>query len=199
MYLSFNFNNWFGKGVKNKQLPDWVDELNNEQLESLLEGYYHGDGYKRNNQQEAVSVSPKLGSQLVRYNANLGRGVSLKIVNGKYYDVQYTIDMSNKLNRIYKIDDYITFPIKSLHVSKPKRGEERVYDLSVEDDHSFVVGNYNVHNCFRIGQKNDVSTRMWETLKNKKDVISTIMGEKTLTDDEITELIINNFLIDETD
>ena len=208
--LAFNFNNWFGKGVKNKQLPDWVDELNNEQLESLLEGYYHGDGYKRNNQQEAVSVSPKLGSQLVRYNANLGRGVSLKIVNGKYYDVQYTIDMSNKLNRIYKIDDYITFPIKSLHVSKPKRGEERVYDLSVEDDHSFVVGNYNVHNCFRIGQKNDVnvyyqlfdntiSTRMWETLKNKKDVISTIMGEKTLTDDEITELIINNFLIDETD
>jgi intein/homing endonuclease len=195
--LAINFNNWFGKGVKNKQLPDWVDELNNEQLENLLEGFYHGDGYKRKNTQEAISASPKLGSQLIRYNANLGRGVSLKIVDGKYYDIEYTIDINNKLNRVYKIGDYITYPIKSLHISKPKRGEERVYDLSVEDDHSFIVGNYNVHNCFRIGQKNDVnvyyqlfmdtiSVRMWETLKNKKDVIDTIMGDNKLTEEQIT-------------
>ncbi len=199
--LAINFNNWFGKGVKNKQLPDWVDELNDEQLENLLEGFYHGDGYKRKNTQEAVSVSTKLGSQLIRYNANLGRGILLKIVDGKYYDIEYTIDINNKLNRVYKIGDYITYPIKSLHISKPKRGEERVYDLSVEDDHSFIVGNYNVHNCFRIGQKNDVnvyyqlfdntiSTRMWEMLNNKKDIISTIMGEKILTEDEITTLLV---------
>ena len=198
--LAINFNNWFGKGIKNKQLPDWVDELNNEQLENLLEGYYHGDGYRRKNTQEAVTVSTKLGSQLIRYNANLDRGICLKVVKGIYYDIEYTNDINNKLNRVYKIGDYITFPIKSLYISKPKRGEERVYDLSVEDDHSFVIGNYNVHNCYRIGQNNDVnvyyqlfedtiSTRMWEMLRNKKDVISTIMGEKKLTDDEITDLL----------
>lgn len=55
--------------------------------------------------------------------------------------------------------------------------------------------------AFRIGQKNDVnvyyqlfdntiSTRMWEMLNNKKDIISTIMGEKILTDDEITTLLV---------
>jgi len=55
--------------------------------------------------------------------------------------------------------------------------------------------------AFRIGQKNDVnvyyqlfdntiSTRMWETLKYKKDIISTIMGEKELTEEEITEKLI---------
>ena len=54
--------------------------------------------------------------------------------------------------------------------------------------------------AYRIGQNNDVnvyyqlfedtiSTRMWEMLRNKKDVISTIMGEKKLTDDEITDLL----------
>ncbi len=54
--------------------------------------------------------------------------------------------------------------------------------------------------AYRIGQNNDVnvyyqlfedsiSTRMWDMLKNKKDVISTIMGEKKLTDDEITDLL----------
>jgi hypothetical protein len=30
---------------------------------------------------------------------------------------------------------------------------------------------------------------MWEMLRNKKDIISTIMGEKKLTDDEITDLL----------
>jgi SWI/SNF-related matrix-associated actin-dependent regulator 1 of chromatin subfamily A len=59
--------------------------------------------------------------------------------------------------------------------------------------------------AFRIGQKNDVnvyyqlfdgtiSTRMWEMLKNKRDIISTIMGEKVMTEDEITELLIEQLL-----
>jgi len=50
---------------------------------------------------------------------------------------------------------------------------------------------------YRIGQKNDVnvyyqlfmdtiSVRMWETLKNKKDIIDTIMGDNKLSDEEIT-------------
>jgi hypothetical protein len=30
---------------------------------------------------------------------------------------------------------------------------------------------------------------MWETLKNKKDIISTIIGDKKLTDEEIIEII----------
>ncbi len=49
---------------------------------------------------------------------------------------------------------------------------------------------------YRIGQKNDVniyyqlfedtiSTKMWEILRNKKDVISTIMGDKQMTEEEI--------------
>lgn len=55
--------------------------------------------------------------------------------------------------------------------------------------------------AFRIGQKNDVnvyyqlfddtiSTRMWDMLNSKKDVIATIMGEKEFTEEEITELLI---------
>jgi SWI/SNF-related matrix-associated actin-dependent regulator 1 of chromatin subfamily A len=102
-------------------------------------------------------------------------------------------------------NDYLLYPILSLHVSKPKKGEELVYDLSVEDDHSFVVGNYNVHNCYRIGQKNNVniyyqifedtiSITMWDVLKNKKDVISTIIGDKNITDEEISKTIIDNII-----
>jgi superfamily II DNA or RNA helicase len=196
--LSINFNNWFGKGVKNKCLPDWVDELNVEQLENLLDGYYHGDGYRRKNTQQAVTASNKLGSQLIRYNANLGRGVTLKIVDNLYYNVEYTVDINNKLNRIYKVGEHLTYPIKTIHISKPKRGEERVYDLSVKDDHSFVVGGYNVHNCYRIGQtsmvniyyqlfEDTINTRMWYTLSRKRDIINQIIG--TGTAKEMVKLI----------
>ena len=61
--------------------------------------------------------------------------------------------------------------------------------------------------AFRIGQKNDVnvyyqlfedtiSTRMWDMLNNKKDIIATIIGDKKLTEEEIntimTEQLMNN-------
>ena len=59
--------------------------------------------------------------------------------------------------------------------------------------------------AFRIGQKNDVnvyyqlfddtiSSRMWMMLNNKKDVISTIMGDKKLTDDDITTLLVDELI-----
>ena len=59
--------------------------------------------------------------------------------------------------------------------------------------------------AFRIGQKNDVnvyyqlfddtiSSRMWMMLNNKKDVISTIMGDKKLTDDDITALLVDELI-----
>jgi SWI/SNF-related matrix-associated actin-dependent regulator 1 of chromatin subfamily A len=59
--------------------------------------------------------------------------------------------------------------------------------------------------AFRIGQKNDVnvyyqlfkdtiSIRMWEMLNYKKDVISTIMGEKEMTEDEITTLLVEQLI-----
>jgi SWI/SNF-related matrix-associated actin-dependent regulator 1 of chromatin subfamily A len=58
--------------------------------------------------------------------------------------------------------------------------------------------------AFRIGQKNDVtvyyqlfedtiSNRMWETLNKKKQIISTIIGDKTpISDDEINFIIANS-------
>lgn len=59
--------------------------------------------------------------------------------------------------------------------------------------------------AFRIGQNNDVnvyyqlfdntiSTRMWEMLNNKKDVIATIMGDRKITEEEITNLLIGEII-----
>jgi SWI/SNF-related matrix-associated actin-dependent regulator 1 of chromatin subfamily A len=59
--------------------------------------------------------------------------------------------------------------------------------------------------AFRIGQKNDVnvyyqlfddtiSTRMWETLRQKKDIISVIIGDKKMTEEEITIAMIEQLM-----
>ncbi len=59
--------------------------------------------------------------------------------------------------------------------------------------------------AFRIGQKYDVlvnyqlfvdtiSIRMWDTLKSKKEIIATIMGDKTLTEEEIIEMMTEKML-----
>lgn len=201
--LAINFNVWFGKGVKNKKMPEWVDELNDEQLQSLLNGYNHGDGYKRRNIQQNVTASSILGSQLVRYNANLNNNIRVSFINYnglEHYQSECSTNMSNKLNKIVKKGEYIIYPIKSIHISKPKRGHERVYDLSVEDDHSFVVGNYNVHNCHRLGQRENVTvyynlfsdtvvTKMWHTLKRKKDIINQIMSANENMSDVIENVV----------
>ena len=62
--------------------------------------------------------------------------------------------------------------------------------------------------AFRIGQKNDVnvyyqlfldtiSTRMWFMLNNKKDVIATIMGDKKMSEDEITAFMAEQLMQEE--
>jgi len=62
--------------------------------------------------------------------------------------------------------------------------------------------------AFRIGQKNDVnvyyqifldtiSTRMWMMLRNKKDVISTIMGDKKLSEEEAIDIMMYKIIDEE--
>ena len=61
--------------------------------------------------------------------------------------------------------------------------------------------------AYRIGQKNDVnvyyqlfentiSTRMWEVLRTKKDIIATIIGDKKMSEEELLEIMTEK-LIDE--
>jgi len=55
------------------------------------------------------------------------------------------------------------------------------------EDRAYRIGQNNDVNVYYQLFENTISTRMWEMLRNKKDVISIIMGEKTLSEDEITD------------
>lgn len=205
--LAKNFNKWFGVGSENKKLPYWVNELNENQLTHLLNGYFHGDGYHRKNTQNMVTTSPLLCSQLIISNANLGRPVSLRIVKPKksnnktaYYVEFNTSNEISYRNRIRKINDYIVYPINSITKRKSPHNDERVYDISVEDDHSFVTNVFNVHNCYRYGQKNSVLVYypifentveriVYNILQKKKNIIDQVMGDGEYSESFSRELI----------
>jgi len=139
----------------NKKVPFEFLSYPKEILESLIEGYYLGDGYiSRNGLKTAATVSKTLAYQLKIILCNLGFSPSLRIhsehidKNGvnhkKSFIVSWWIKESKKLDSIiledkilYRIVDKKIFPCKN----------RRVFDLTVERDHSYTVNGIAVHNC----------------------------------------------------
>lgn len=63
------------------------------------------------------------------------------------------------------------------------------------EDRAYRIGqNENVNVYYQLFE-DTISTRMWHTLRNKKDIISTIIGDKQ--DDEITDAMIDKLMEDE--
>ena len=158
--LGYLFKKWCGETSHSKQFPDWVYNLSSRQINVLLKGYYDADGYycKFNNQVSGVTVSSKLASQLLvlgsmtqknmQFNKRVSKGNSF---NGNkefsFYSLEYSI---SKNPRIKIKNNYLLYPVTSVTISK--FAGEKCYDLTVEDDNSFIIGVASVHNCFRIGQ-----------------------------------------------
>lgn len=187
--LASQFIKWFGHDSYTKRLPLWVFDLNDVQLTALLNGYFKGDGYYRNNQQSSCTASPILASQLMIVNAMLRRPISTGVRKDGNFSYFHTANKES-VCRIMVKDDHILLPISEVVIKIPnkKNGADRVYDLEIENDSTFVVGGAVVHNCMRIGQKNNVNVfyplidgtldiEMFDALTTKKEVINTIMGD----------------------
>jgi hypothetical protein len=78
--------------------------------------------------------------------------------NANCWNFEYSLfDKIKRIKLIKNDNGNIIYPIQEIKIYKPKRNDEKVYDLTVEDDESFIVGLSTVHNCHRIGQKNVVN------------------------------------------
>lgn len=185
------FNKWFGTGAHNKKFPEWVFDLSARQIKILLKGYYRANGYQRNDIQQASTVSNKLIYQLCLINAKLGLTASLHYSDfSKCWSFEYTNSNSDKF-RILNKNNCILYPIKKVEIYKPKRKKERVYDLTIEDDASFVVGLSSVHNCHRYGQKNavliqhlvingSIDSKLAKMCVKKQEVITEALDEEPI-------------------
>jgi intein/homing endonuclease len=189
--LRNNFRKWFGEGAYNKQIPDFIFHLNNNQIKSFLRGYYDADGYERKNTQQASTVSKYLVYQLVLLEGLLNNCPTVRFNDSaKCWSIEYSIKDKIKRNGLIRnIDGNIIYPIQEIRIYKPKRNDERVYDLTIEDDESFIVGLSSVHNCHRIGQKDAVNIYplifpdtiddyVYSSIENKRKEIVKVMDNE---------------------
>lgn len=141
----------FGKYAEGKELPEWVWGLSIQQQHWLLDGLAASDGYNRagKGRIDYVTASDKLASQVYRLAVNCGYAVCKSLSPEK----------SGRHNVITWCKNGTAGTILEIRhrYSKKTRGKrERVYDLTVEDCASFVVGPAVVHNCHRVGQREQV-------------------------------------------
>ncbi len=144
----------FGQGATRKTLPAWIFSL--PERDEFLEGYLAGDGHWVTRSQRAgVTTSPCLAAGLRLLAVSLGFTVSTstvlpsphKVIDGR------TVNQSPWWRvTMVKNDARYTHDVGPFHWSKQRRivrpqGQEKVYDLTVAQDHSFTAWGFVVHNC----------------------------------------------------
>ena len=148
----------FGYKASDKFIPSFVFDLPVNLLQSFLNGYMSGDGCRTNNLYKATSVSRKLIYGLGQIVAKVyHRPFSIyyfkrqptckiegRIVNQKdTYSIAYKLTTDIQDKAFYE-DGYIWFPINSITNTNTM---QEVYDITVENAHSFTANGAIVHNC----------------------------------------------------
>ncbi|EIJ25820.1 DNA (cytosine-5-)-methyltransferase [Bifidobacterium longum subsp. longum 1-6B] len=145
----------FGIHAAGKNLPSWVFGMKREWRQALFDGYLESDGCILSNGKKTTSISLPLTTGMKILASGLGKASSVtysmpkrklcviegRIVNehGFYSQTYY----SNSRSALISKDGFWGLVRKKL----PGRKNIRVYNLEVEDDHSYVAAGIAVHNC----------------------------------------------------
>jgi SNF2 family DNA or RNA helicase len=78
----------------------------------------------------------------------------------------------------------IYFLFKNIYHYNNEQAEDRAYRIGQNED---------VNVYYQLFE-NTVSTRMWNILNNKKNIISTIIGDKKLSEEELLEIITDKLI-----
>lgn len=167
----------FGRNAETKKIPEEIFNIylsNKELSKILIKSMWEGDGSFTCNSYEYTTISEELTNQIRLLLINLGLFPSVKKTNrlcnfnGKYrMTYQITIkgkdyvnsmndiigmgeskSIKNKKNIIEK-DDYYWFPIQEI---KKENYNGIVYNLSVEEDETYVCDFVAVHNCLPMSE-----------------------------------------------
>lgn len=131
----------FGKGFADKRLPEWIFGLDNSLIESLIDGFLCGDGINYKNLKEN-------NNQFALANPTLCYEISLL---ARKIGLHSRTNFLCKGRLIKHRTARTTLGIDETHIilnSFPDAVE--VFDMEVEEDHSFVAGDIICHNCFVI-------------------------------------------------
>ena len=181
------FTEQFGYYAHSKKISAEVLNLPVELLKSFIEGYFSGDGsYSEINKlYKCTTTSEELiygiGQCIAKvyhrpYSIYKENRPDTSVIEGRTVNQRDTYSLTFKMttgkqDKAFYEDGHIWFPFNGLE----NDGKETVYDIEVEDDHSFTVFNTIVHNCQDIsvagkqkGLDMDSGTRsglLWECQK----------------------------------
>ncbi len=144
-----------------KYIPSFVFSLPKQEILEVLDGYISADGYTSLDRIKITTVSTKLALQTRKLLFQVGIPSTLREDKREMTSIplkdgnsQYTInipsngsiyDIPKSRQNIYKIEkDFIKLKVRNID-KKPKT-KTKVYDFTVEDDHSYTTTNYIVHN-----------------------------------------------------
>lgn len=153
------FDKEFGVGCKNKQIPQWIIDLPKPILKSFVQGLLDGDGSRSASGTDKITLTNGpmiLGmyNSLLKLNIPCSLQMQTKASKHSKDSFVYTIDMYNgyDMSKARKrpsvgiqFENNLYAPIASLIKTDMK---EEVFDIGVEEDHSFSVSGVVVHNCF---------------------------------------------------
>ena len=152
-----HFLNQFGKGAKNKIIPQFVLDLPVELLKEFIEGYISADGSISDGIIRISTISENISRSLVQAVAK-AYGRPARVYFSNYREDGVIEGRTVHTNPIYQIvwkvqkgtqdeqfveDGLVWTAIKSVNTLNPTQ----TFDISVDDDPTFVANNILVHNC----------------------------------------------------
>jgi ribonucleotide reductase alpha subunit len=137
-FVSELFLDVIGTGSSKKRIPHFVGGGTDSYKKELLRGLYDGDGHETDTQKKLALVNPTLAYQAALLTRSVGG------------DCRFQLDANRELSANDTSLVITTNQKQFDKIDKRGAGTTEVYDMEVEDDHSFVVGDFVVHNCFVI-------------------------------------------------
>lgn len=148
----------FGRYADEKVIPMKFLNLPAERLKILLEGYFSGDGCKIKNGMTCTTISKELALSLqmavlkvygVNANITMPKIAPTKVLEGRTINQrpQYVVTFhytSSCATRSRLVENQMWFPVTSV---SEIIGEETVYNMTVDEDHSYTVNNVCAFNC----------------------------------------------------
>lgn len=149
IFIKNLFTSEFGKGCHNKKFPLWIANSSEEYKSAICDYLFHDgttvvmpSGYVR---KILVLANPTLLYQYVLIQRNLGENVRF------YYSSNNSLSKHQTSRAVVgDIDSSNNVIIVSENISA------EVFDMEIEDDHSFIANDYIAHNCFILSTKDNI-------------------------------------------
>lgn len=146
----------FGKYAGGKKIPSWVYGMDEKYRKALLDGVLNSDGYRLDeNKYKVCTTSKKLAHGLRLLAETLGYSTTVykhksaptKLIEGRLVNQkeQFIVQLT-KSKTVKRLSDekHSWYKVRSV---QPTCEIKRVYNLTVDEDNSYIADDVVVHNC----------------------------------------------------